>query len=587
MRKAIVLVVILLGLCTAVWGQEGRLPTELPIVVVKGKDRSYLQIIRPKMLARMSHRGEKAIFSPPHQLWGEKSYPRPPSMPGVEIEPPVIIPRVERKEPSPPKLPQVSLSTPLAQYVPLGYPTKAPSVMVSGRGGRLPLPKESQLFERAFPSSREESPFPYLHFTASAGSHNNYGYSLDYGRKWEKTAWIFNLGRSFSPHRIEYGEEEEELGRDEDRATVEFIRDSREDTKISLGLGGHQRKLDLPDGTERTKNKLDASGEWKIKGERNNFRIQGWAERTRIGSQDNVEYEDVVMGTGISLQMLRSPLVGGLEGETSTFSGKTQAYLYLAGNNVTLKDIRGLILNIEVGLKDIGGWGTEFLPQFELTSQINPRLKIQLNAQKEFRLARFSDLYFNQDYVIINEDLPPLRPWGFGGGFTYSPTEIWDVSLEGFLNRGANLIWNWDTTSSLMRPLIRDILLKGGRLSWVLHLGGIFEQELAYTYQEVKNEDDPEKLVPGYPESSGELWLRWKPGSWLIEAGGEIEGERYYEENSGDVLPRGYKGKIKLARKIGKGGEWWIELELNDYSPWKNLSLPDQKVSMGIHIPLF
>ncbi len=585
MRKAIGLAIVLLGLCTAVWGQEERLPTELPIVVIKGTDRSYLKIIRPKMLARMSHRGKKALSSPSHQVWGERAYYRLSSMPGVEIEPQVVVPWVKRKGPSPPKLPQVSLSTPLVQYVPPHYLIKVPSIMVPGRGGRLPLPKESQLFERAFPTSREESPFPYLHFFASAGSYNNYGYSLDYGRKWQKTAWIFSLGRDFSPHRVEH--QKEELGRDEDRATLEFITDPGEDRRILVGLEGHERRLDLPDGTERTKNKIGMNGQWKIKGERNNFRIQGWVERTLIRSQDSVEYGDVAMGTRISLQMLRSPLVGGLEGETSTSSGRTQAYLYLAGNNVTLKDIRGLILNIEAGLKDIGDWGTEFLPQLELTYRINPRLKIQLNGQKEFHLARFSDLYFNQDYVIIDEDLPPLRPWSFGGGFTYSPTEIWDVSLEGFLNRGDNLIWNWDTSSSLMRPLIRDILLKGGRLSWVLHLGGIFEQELAYVYQEVENKDDPEKLVPGYPESSGELWLRWKPGSWLIEAGGEIEGERYYKENLKDPLPFGYKGRIKLARKIGKGGEWWIQLELNDYSPWKNLSLPDQKVCMGIHIPLF
>ena len=586
MRKATGLVMVLLGLCTAVWGQEGQLPTELPIVVIKGKDRSYLQIIRPRMLARMGYRGEKELSSPPHQVWGEKSYPRPPSMPALETEPAAVIPRVETKGPSLPKLSQVSLSMPLVvQYVTPSYPIKVFSIMSLRTGEKLLLPKESQLLERSFPTSKEESPFPYLHFTASAGSYNDYAYSLAYGRKWEKTAWIFNLGRDFSPHWLE--QQEEELGRDEDKATVEFIRDSGKDTKISLDLGGHQRKLDLPDGTERTKNTIGINGEWKIKGERNSLRIQGWAERTGIKSQDNVEYGDTSMGTGISLQMLRSPLVGGLEGETSISSGRTQAYLYLAGNNVTIRDMRGLMLNIEVGLKDIGGWGTEFLPQFELTAQINPRFKIQLDAQKEFRLARFSDLYFNQDYVIINEDLPPLGPWGFGGGFTYSPTEIWDVSLKGFLNRGDNLIWNWDTTSSLMRPLIRDILLKGGRLSWVLHLGGIFEQELAYTYQQVKNEDDPGKLVPGYPESSGELWLRWKPGSWLIEAGGEIEGERYYQENSGDVLPYGYKGKIKLARKIGKGGEWWVKFELNDYSPWKNLSLPDQKVSMGFHIPLF
>ena len=138
-----------------------------------------------------------------------------------------------------------------------------------------------------------------------------------------------------------------------------------------------------------------------------------------------------------------------------------------------------------------------------------------------------------------------------------------------------------------MRPLIRDILLKGGKLSWVFHLNDVFEQELGYTYQEVNNQDDPEKIVPGYPESSGELWLRWKPGNWLIEAGGEVEGERYYEENLEEPLPFGYKGKVKVGRKIDKGGEYWIELQLNDYSPLENFSLPDQKVSVGIHIPLF
>ena len=457
--------------------------------------------------------------------------------------------------------------------------------MVPRRGAKLPLPKEPQLLERAFPTSEKESAFPYLHFSAWAGSYNNYGYQLDYGRKWQKTAWIFNLGRDFSPHRVEY--QEEELGRDEDRATVEFIRDSDEDRRILLDLGGHQKKLDLPDGTQRAKNRIGIGGEWKTRGERTNFRIQGWAERTRIEDEENVEYGDVAMGTRICLQMLRSPLMGGIEGETSTSSDRTQTYLFLAGNNVALKDIKGLTLNIEAGLKDIGGWGTEVLPQFELTYQMTPRLKTQLKGQREFRLARFSDLYFSEDYVTIVEDLPPLKTWGFGGGFTYSTTQTWDVSLEGFLNRGDDLVWNWDTTSSLMRPLIRDILLKGGKLSWVLHLNDIFEQELAYLYQEVRNEGDPEKLVPGYPESCGELWLRWKPGNWLIQAGGEIEGERYYEESTEEMLPFGYKAKIKVARKIGEGGECWIELELNDYSPWKNLSLPGQKVSAGIHIPLF
>ncbi|TES85628.1 hypothetical protein E3J95_03980 [Candidatus Aerophobetes bacterium] len=613
MRKTIVSVMILLGLCKALWGQEGQLPTELPIVVVKGTDRSYLHIVRPKILAHMGHRGEKELSLPPREVWGEKSYHRPPSIPGLEVKPSPVIPWIKSKGPSPPRLLHVSLSTPIIQYAyaPPSYPIKAisdmipasgtklplaitvptgaailsPSIMAPGKGGKLSLLKESELLERSFPPSKEESSLPYLHFSASAGSYNNYGYRMDYGRKPEKNAWVFTLGRDYSPRRVEYYEEE--LGRDEDIAAIEFTRDSGEDGRILLDLGGHQVKLDMPDGTQRVKNKIDIGGERKIEGKRNKFRIQGWAERTQIKTQDEVEYEDVAMGTRISLQMLRSPLVGGLQGETSTSSGSTQAYLFLAGHNVTLKDIKGLALNIEAGLKDIGGWGTEFLPQVELAYDITPRLKIRLNGQREFRLARFSDLYFSRDYVIIDEDLPPLRSWGFGGGFTYSPSETWDVSLGGFLDRGDNLVWNWDGASSLMRPLIRDILLKGGRLSWVLHLNDVFEQELGYTYQQVDNQDDPEKIVPGYPGSSGELWLRWKPGNWLIEAGGEIEGERYYEENLEELLPFGYKGKVKVGRKIGKGGELWIELQLNDYSPLENFSLPDQKVSVGIHIPLF
>ncbi len=608
MKKTIVAVVILLGLCKALWGQEVELPTELPIVVVKGKDRSYLHIIRPKILARMGHRGEKELSFPPREAWGNKSYHQPPSMPGLQVKPSPIIPWVKSKGPSPPRLGHVSLSTPIFQhaYAPPSYrpisvmlpasgtkmpldikaPTILPSsVMVPGKGAKLSLPKESVLLERSFPSSKEESSLPYLHFSASAGSHSNYGYRMDYGRKPEKNAWVFTLGRDYSPRRVEYYEEE--LSRDEDMAAIEFTRDSGEGGRILLGLGGHQIKLDMPDGTQRVKNKIDIEGERKIQGKRSKFRIQGWAERTQIKIQDEVEYEDVAIGTRISLQMLRSPLVGGLQGETSTSSGSTQAYLFLAGHNVTLKDIKGLALNIEAGLKDIGGWGTEFVPQVELAYDITPRLKIRLNGQREFRLARFSDLYFGRDYVIIDEDLPPLRSWGFGGGFTYSPSEIWDISLVGFLDRGDNLVWNWDGASSLIRPLIRDILLKGGRLSWVLHLNDVFEQELGYTYQEVDNQDNPGRIVPGYPGSSGELWLRWKPGNWLIEAGGEIEGERYYEEDLEKLLPFGYKGKVKVGRKIGKGGECWIELQLNDYSPLENFSLPDRKVSVGIHIPLF
>lgn len=41
------------------WGEEEPLPTELPTIIIKGKDKSWLEIIREKRLKGMEKRGEK------------------------------------------------------------------------------------------------------------------------------------------------------------------------------------------------------------------------------------------------------------------------------------------------------------------------------------------------------------------------------------------------------------------------------------------------------------------------------------------------------------------------------------------------
>jgi len=46
-------------LCGPVWAEETQLPMRLPTIVVRGEDRSYLEIIRTRRPARMAYRGEK------------------------------------------------------------------------------------------------------------------------------------------------------------------------------------------------------------------------------------------------------------------------------------------------------------------------------------------------------------------------------------------------------------------------------------------------------------------------------------------------------------------------------------------------
>ncbi|TKJ44106.1 hypothetical protein CEE35_08160, partial [Candidatus Aerophobetes bacterium Ae_b3b] len=101
--------------------KEEPLPTKLPTVIVKGTDRSYLEIIRAKALPLMEYRGKKELAPPSIQIpWRKKVYYHPLSFPGLErkaIEGAPLAPLKPRKKISPVALVLPELVSPSARYV--------------------------------------------------------------------------------------------------------------------------------------------------------------------------------------------------------------------------------------------------------------------------------------------------------------------------------------------------------------------------------------------------------------------------------------------------------------------------------------
>ncbi|MEA3485503.1 MAG: hypothetical protein U9R03_02225, partial [Candidatus Aerophobetes bacterium] len=140
MRKTIWLLAFLIFLSNPIWAQESQpLPRKLPTVIVKGEDKSYLEIIRTKGPAQMSYRGEKEIIQPsPEAYLGEKPGYYPPFHPILKKAPLVKFIPQERKEISPLPFSHPSFSTSPGGYEELisslKYSFAAETAQMSYRG---------------------------------------------------------------------------------------------------------------------------------------------------------------------------------------------------------------------------------------------------------------------------------------------------------------------------------------------------------------------------------------------------------------------------------------------------------------------
>jgi len=654
--------------------KEEPLPTKLPTVIIKGTDRSYLEIIRAKALPLMEYRGKKELAPPSIQIpWRKKVYYHPLSFPGLErkvteraplaplkprkkispvalvlpefvspsaryvparhtrlealplmeyrgkkeLAPPSIqipwrkkvyyhplsFPGLERKvterAPLAPLKPRKKISpvalvlpefvSPSARYVPARHTRLEALPLMEHRGKKelappsIQIPRGKKVY---YPSLRKESPLPYLNLSVSLAPHDSFSYQLDYGRQKERFTGYLSAGSVFTPHWVKYEPEELYLGKHEETIASELIWGSMTNRTLVLNLERQAKKIDFPNEQERNKNEIEIGANRRQEWKTSIFTIDGWANRSVVKDPE-VDQEDIALGTGLELRLKKIPLDIGVSVDHSSFSEKTQTHLWLEDDTITFKRIKELTFGLGGGMKAITGSGSQFLPSLKLTYQINPRFQLGVGGKRHFYLARFSDLYFFQDYVEINEDLDPVKIWDYEIKLEYKLSPLANLSLVGFYKEGEDTIWNWNAISSLARPEIRKMNVSGGRLNFLLYFGETFEQGFSYTFQKAENAQDETMVIPHYPQNEGDLWLIGRSNGWAVELGAKYIGKRYYQETSEEKLDSGWIERFKISKKIGKAIELFAQLELNDYDLWRNYPLSKEKISFGLKAKLY
>jgi hypothetical protein len=500
----------------------------------------------------------------------------------------------ERKEISPIVLLEPRLSRLSVSYTPARYiTTRVKAFALMPIRGEKSLTEAFVQFpprERAYrPLSKEESPLPYLYISASLAAYDNFNYRLDYGRKKDKMIHFLSLGRYSAPQWITYEKDGSALGKDEDWLNTRFIWDFGQNKNALLSINGYQKKIDLPEEKERKKDKVGLAGKLTFDLQGGNiFKITGWAENTEV-EDEGVSYQDFNPGAQLELEIPQVPLNVGIRAENSSYAGKSQFHLWIKDEAIVFKIIKGLSLGLEVGIKKVEGVTSEVLPRLKLTEQFNPKFRLQVEAEREFYLPEFDDLYLSRDYIDVNEELDKMvKLWNYEAQLKYELSSVADLSLGGFYNRGENIIWNWDSANSLVRPEIRNMSSWGAKLDLLLHVGETLEQGISYTYQKAENLDDPGKVIPHYPQNVVDIWLIWSTGGWKINMGSEFIDKRYYEENIDDEIPDGWKHRFEISRMIGENLEVFIEFLLNNnYYLWKDYKPSAQTLYFGLKGKLY
>ncbi len=574
--------------------EEEPLPTKLPTVIVKGTDRSYLEIIRAKALPLMEYRGKKELTPPSIQIpWGKKVYYHPLSFPGLEVkvmERAPLAPLKPRKEIGPAALVRPELVLPFVGYVPAARYARIEALpFMEYRGKKELTPPSIQIpwgKKVYYPGIRKESPLPYLHLSASLATRDSFSYQLDYGRQKEGFTGFLSAGSVSTPHWVKYEPEDLNLGKHEETIAAELIWGSLTNKTVALSLERQAKKIDFPNELGRNKNEIEIRANWRQEWKTSIFTIDGWTSRSAL-KNSKVDEKDAALGTGLKLRLKKIPLDIGVSVDNSSFAKKTQTHLWLEDDAITFKRMEELTLSLGGGMKAITESGSQFLPSLKLTYRINPSLRLEVGGKRHFYLAQFSDLYLPQDYVEINEDLDPVKIWHYEIKLEYKLSPMVNLSLAGFYQEGEDTIWNWNSVSSLARPEIREANVSGGRLNFSLHSGETFEQGLSYTFQKAENVQDESKVIPHYPQNAGDLWLIWRRNGWGVELGAKFIGKRYYEETSNEKLDQGWIHRFKISKKIGKVIELFTQLELNDYDLWRNYPLSREKLSLGFKVKLY
>jgi len=406
----------------------------------------------------------------------------------------------------------------------------------------------------------------------------------------KESSYLLSFHRDYYPFQIKY--KEEILDKDTDGMMIESYWDLSRKKKNYLGLETSREKIGLTNQEKINKEKFKIKG-----GQRSDtFRLEGEIGNLRIGYPDEKQ-EGVSLRAQTELQIKETSLSIGLNfnGENLNSNPCNETHLWLRGEGITFSGEKNLILTTRAGVKWVENQEAEFLPYLKVLYLINPRMRIQLIGERIFSLPRFEELYLENDYARVNDGeeflFTPRDYWNYKINWNYKIPSRMNIYLEVFRKEGNDIIWNQE--NQLTEPLNRKILLQGGRVKFWHCFNDNFQQEIIYTYytnREMKNvEEDTEisEMIPGYPRSRGELWLKWENDDWKIEVGGEVTGERYYREDTMETLPSGWKEKLRVSKNLGKDVECSVEWQRNNYELLKDYFLPSEKIILELKARFF
>jgi len=449
----------------------------------------------------------------------------------------------------------------------------------------FPSPQVS-LGEKVFPISKEKSLLPYLHLYTYFTTRKNFSYQLNYGRSMKESGYLISFHRDYFPFQIKY--KEEILDKDTDGMMIESYWDLSRKKKNYLGLETSREKIGLTGQEKINKEKFKIKG-----GQRSDtFRMEGEIGNLRVGYRDEKK-EGISLKAQTELRIKETSLSIGLNfnGESLNSNSYNETHLWLRGEGITFSGGKNLILTTRAGIKWVENQEAEFPPYLKILYLINPQMRIQLIGERIFSLPRFEELYLENDYTRVNagEEFlsTPRDYWNYRINWNYEIPSRMNIYLEVFRKEGNDIIWSQEDL--LTEPLNRKILLQGGKVKFWHCFNDNFQQEIIFTYYTDRKIEDTEvsKIIPGYPRSKGELWLKWKNDDWKIEVGGEVIGERYYREDTMKTLPAGWKEKLRVSKNLGKDVEFSVEWQRNNYELLKDYFLPSEKIILELKARLF
>lgn len=97
---------------------------------------------------------------------------------------------------------------------------------------------------------------------------------------------------------------------------------------------------------------------------------------------------------------------------------------------------------VTLGLREeiFSGGQQVFVPSFTADQYLGESFKLRAAISRGFRIATYTDLYYNDPANQGNPNLKPESAWSYEGGFDWYPTAQWRISATGYTSQQSNVI---------------------------------------------------------------------------------------------------------------------------------------------------